>query len=105
MKARLSGRCAAHGDRIYPGHEIERYGRAWAHTSCVQRQDTVRELIARAKEHNLWLGVWDCPEGMQSTFSRQEFINRGKDMGVFSDDDCAVLVRAWASILWRDLSD
>lgn len=111
MIAKFDGWCRS----CYPRHayaegtEIEKEGRGWSPVACIEKAKATwareRAIIDRAKLIGLWLGVWDCPDGMQKTFSRAEFIHKAEALSILQGDDKLFLVRLWAGCLHRDLSD
>lgn len=56
-------------------------------------------------QHNTAMGCWGVPDGAAYTFSRAEFFDKAKRLGVVSEDEYNQIRAANSGIWHRDLSD
>jgi hypothetical protein len=114
MKAKFDGWCRYGHDRSHAfdaGTEVEKTsaGGKWVPVECIAKfqiiLDTQKRVTDAAHAINLHCGVWDCPDGMQKTFSRAEFLRLAVERGVCSPEDEATLRLYWRDVWHRDLSD
>lgn len=112
MKARFDGWCHLGHDRSHSysaGTEVDKAGGKWVPVACIEALRLILEAQKRVEDAahaiKLHCGVWDCPDGMQKTWSRAEFLNLAVERGVCSPEDETTLRRYWMSVWHRDLSD
>ena len=55
--------------------------------------------------HKIGFGCWGVPEGVAYTFTRCEFYNKAREIGVITDEELSAIRNANALIWQRDLSD
>lgn len=83
---------------------------AWGRRKTKQWEKDALQLVLDLKKrmierHNIGLGVFGLPEGVQPTWTRADFLKQAESKGEVDQREKALLLRYWRGILWRALDD